>query len=180
MKAIGILETKEMGLGYLVADAAVKAAPVTLVEAKPICPGWFFILLNGEPSAVKSAVQAGAQVAGRGLIAKDAIYKLSDAVIEALDQTTIARPVKSLGFIETRNLVAGIHLADLAVKSGRIDLLRLRRVVGSAGKSLLVFTGETAAVGQAIQSVKQDVCFQQFGVSAYMIAAPNQAIIEQL
>jgi len=180
MKAIGILETKEMGLGYLVADAAVKAAPVTLVEAKPICPGWFFILMTGEPSAVKSAVQAGAQLAGKGLIAKDAIYKLSDAVIEALDKTMIDVAVKSLGFIETKNLVAGIHLADLAVKSGSIDLIRLRRVVGSAGKSLLIFTGETAAVNQVISSVRQDECFRQFGVSATMIAAPNKAILEQL
>lgn len=180
MKAIGILETKEMGLGYVVADAAVKAAPVTLVEAKPICPGWFFILMMGEPSAIQSAVQTGAQVAGKGLIAQDEIYKLSEDVIQALDKTTIDVPVKSLGFIEMKNLVAGIHMADLAVKSGRVHLIRLRRVVGSAGKSLLIFTGETAAVKQAIQSVKQDDRFQQFGISTYMIAAPNQAIIEQL
>lgn len=180
MKAIGILETKEMGLGYVAADAAAKAAPVTIIEAKPICPGWFFILMTGEPSAVHSAVITGAQVAGKGLIEQDEIYKLSDAVIDALDKTIVDVQVKSLGFVETKNLVAGIHLADLAVKSGQIDLIRLRRVVGSAGKSLLIFTGETAAVDQAIKSVKQDDYFQQFGVSAYMIAAPNKAIIEQL
>lgn len=180
MKAIGLLETKEMGLGYVVADAAAKAAPVSLIEAKPICPGWFFILMAGESAAVKSAVEAGAQVAGGGLIARDEIYKISDQVIEALDAQLIKKSIKSLGFIETRNLVAGIRLADLAVKSGRVELLKLRRVVGSAGKSLLVFTGETAAVNQAINSVKQHDCYEKFGVSAYMIAAPNKALVEQI
>ena len=180
MKAIGLIELKDMGLGFVVADAIAKAAPVDLLEAKPICPGWFFILFAGEAAAVKSAATTGAQIAGDRLIAKDEIYKLSEQVIEAMGINPVERNVKSLGIVETKNLVAGVRLADLAVKGGCVDLMKLRRNVGNAGKVLLTFTGETAAVKQAVDSIRQHALYQEFGVSAYVISKPSKALLEQM
>jgi microcompartment protein CcmL/EutN len=180
MKAIGLIEIKDMGLGLVVADAIAKAAPVDLLEAKPICPGWFFILFTGESAAVTAAATTGAQIAGERLIAKDEIYKLSDQVIEAMTVAPYDGTVKSLGIIETKNLVAGIRLADLAAKGGCVDLMNLKRSVGNAGKVLLTFTGETAAVNQAVDSIRQHEMYQEFGVSAYVIAKPSKALLEQM
>ena len=180
MKAIGFMELKDMGLGLVVADAIAKAAPVDLLEAKPICPGWFFILFTGESAAVTAAAKTGAQIAGERMIAKDEVYKLSDHVIEAMTPTPFQGEMKSLGIVESKNLVAGIRLADLAAKGGRIELMNMRRSVGNAGKVLLTFTGETASVNQAIDSIRQHAMYQEFGVSAYVIAKPSKALLEQL
>jgi microcompartment protein CcmL/EutN len=180
MKAIGFLQTKEMGLGYIVADAMVKAAPVTIIESKPMCPGWFFILVAGEAAAVRSAVNTGQGVAGSGLLAKGEIYKVSKSVLKAMNNRQKPEQIKSLGFIETRNLVTGIQLSDVAVKSGKIEMIRLSRVVGNCGKTLSIFTGETAAVNQALNAARSHESFEKNGVSAYAIASPSKAIIEQL
>lgn len=114
------------------------------------------------------------------MIAKDEIYKLSDPVIEAMTTTPFQGTVRSLGIVEAKNLVAGIRLADLAAKGGRVDLMNLRRSVGNAGKVLLTFTGETASVNQAVDSIRQHEMYQDFGVSSYVIAKPSKALLEQM
>ena len=65
VKAIGILETR--GFAPLIegADAAVKAASVDVVEWRQVGSGLVSFVVEGEVSAVRSAIDAGRESAAR-------------------------------------------------------------------------------------------------------------------
>lgn len=65
VKSIGILETK--GFTPLIegADAAVKSANVDIVEWRQIGSGYVSFVVEGEVAAVRSAIEAAREAAGR-------------------------------------------------------------------------------------------------------------------
>jgi microcompartment protein CcmL/EutN len=69
--AIGMIETFSMAAAIVAGDAAVKSAQVTLLEIRlaRALGGKGYVLLTGEVSAVRAAVDAGIRVAGeQGLL----------------------------------------------------------------------------------------------------------------
>ncbi len=61
LEAVGIIETKEMASAIYAADAAVKKATVTLIEARNQPGGKGMVVLTGEVGAVRAAVSAGVE-----------------------------------------------------------------------------------------------------------------------
>ena len=59
LEAVGIIETKEVASAIFAGDAAVKAAAVTLVEARNQPGGKGLVVLTGDVGAVEAAVAAG-------------------------------------------------------------------------------------------------------------------------
>jgi ethanolamine utilization protein EutM len=82
IKAIGILETR--GFVPLIegADAAVKAASVDVVEWRQVGSGYVSFVVEGEVSAVRSAIDAARESAAR--------------VGEVISDLVIPRPVEEL------------------------------------------------------------------------------------
>ena len=56
-QAIGIVELKSIAKGIEATDAALKSAGISLVSARPACPGKFEMILTGNISNVTSAVE---------------------------------------------------------------------------------------------------------------------------
>jgi microcompartment protein CcmL/EutN len=61
VEAVGIIETKEVASAIYAGDAAVKAASVTLIEARNQPGGKGLVLLTGEVGAVRAAIAAGVE-----------------------------------------------------------------------------------------------------------------------
>ena len=59
LDAVGIIETKEVASAIFAGDAAVKAAAVTLIEARNQPGGKGLVVLTGDVGAVEAAVAAG-------------------------------------------------------------------------------------------------------------------------
>ena len=59
IEAIGIIETKEVASAIYAGDAAVKAADVTLIEARNQPGAKGLVVLTGDVGAVRAAVAAG-------------------------------------------------------------------------------------------------------------------------
>lgn len=66
-KALGVVETFTAASAILAADAAVKAANVSLIEVRVArgMGGKCFVTMTGEVSDVKAAVEAGAKIAAK-------------------------------------------------------------------------------------------------------------------
>src|SRR5689334_52972 len=64
-EAIGLIETKGIVAAVEACDAALKAANVTFVEQHKVGSGLVAITLRGDVAAVRAAVDAGAEAAGR-------------------------------------------------------------------------------------------------------------------
>ena len=64
-EAIGLIETKGLVAAVEACDAALKAANVEFVEQHKVGSGLVSITLKGDVAAVRAAVDAGAEAAGR-------------------------------------------------------------------------------------------------------------------
>ena len=83
--AVGIIETREVASAILAADAAVKAAQVTLIEARNQPGAKGMVVLTGDVGAVRAAVAAGVATVKDGqLIAEVVIPRAHDALLKSL------------------------------------------------------------------------------------------------
>ena len=57
-KAIGMVEYQTVSTGVVAADTMVKTSDVEIIEAQTVCPGKYIVIISGELSAVRAAVDA--------------------------------------------------------------------------------------------------------------------------
>jgi len=86
MIAVGIIETREVASAIFAADAAVKAAEVTLVEARNQPGAKGMVVITGDVGAVRAAVAAGVATIRREgmLIAEVVIPYAHEALVRSL------------------------------------------------------------------------------------------------
>ena len=91
MIALAAVETGSIAQGTVVGDAMVKTASVTLVEARPLSPGKFWVLIGGDVAEVRAALAKGLDAAADTLLDSLFIPQLHDGVMPALRGTARAR-----------------------------------------------------------------------------------------
>lgn len=86
LEAVGIIETKEVASAIFAGDAAVKAAAVTLIEARNQPGAKGMVVLTGDVGAVRAAVAAGvATIKKEGmLVAEVVIPRAHEALLKSL------------------------------------------------------------------------------------------------
>ena len=86
-KALGMIETKGYVGSVEAADAMAKAADVEIVKQVQIGAGFLTILIQGDVGSVKSAVDAGAEAAGRvgELFSAHVIARPAEGLVEQFD-----------------------------------------------------------------------------------------------
>jgi microcompartment protein CcmL/EutN len=84
--AVGLIETKEIASAIFAGDAAVKAAAVTLIEARNQPGAKGLVVVTGDVGAVRAAVAAGvASIKKDGmLVAEVVIPRAHDALLKSL------------------------------------------------------------------------------------------------
>jgi microcompartment protein CcmL/EutN len=82
MEAIGIIETKEVASAIYAGDAAVKAAAVTLIEARNQPGAKGLVIVTGEVGAVRAAVAAGvATIKKEGMLVSQVVIPQAHQVL---------------------------------------------------------------------------------------------------
>jgi microcompartment protein CcmL/EutN len=180
LRTIGCIELNSVSVGMHAADAMTKAAEVSLVLARPTCPGRYLALVTGDTGAVQQAVEKGREIGGEMLVDSFVIPNVHEEVLPALTGGTVGASIDAVGVIETYTTASCILAADAAAKSGAVHLLEIRFAAGLAGKSFVVMTGDVA-------SVQTSVCAGLEGVgdsgpvhSHIVIPSPGQGLREQL
>ncbi len=160
MEALGMIELNSIARGIESGDAIIKTANVQLVGAYAACPGKYIVMIRGEVSAVKSAIEVGAKTAGKSLINDIVIANLHEQVFAALSSSTELEAKGAVGVVETYSLATAVLVSDAAVKAANIELLEIRLGRGLGGKAFTVMTGDvssvTAAVEAAVVANKED------------------------
>ncbi|MBC7795818.1 MAG: BMC domain-containing protein [Pyrinomonadaceae bacterium] len=87
MQAIGMVECMGLVGAISAADAMVKTANVTLIGYEKIDAGLVTVIVRGDVSAVKAAVEAGAQEANRvgKVVGVHVIPRLHDEVDDSIE-----------------------------------------------------------------------------------------------
>lgn len=179
-KAIGLLELRSIPVGIEAADTMLKAANVELLEANPICPGKYSIIITGAVGAVRSAMESGSRIAGQYLVCRHAINNVHDTVPAAMRGRQKVDRVAAIGVIETQAALTAVQAADYAVKAANIQLMEVRVARLLGGKGFVIFTGEISAVRSALDSAIQQLQPDGKVTSSCVIPAPHPDLIDKL
>ena len=150
--AIAAVETSSIAQGAVVGDAMVKTAEVDLVEACPISPGKYWVLIGGDVGPVRAAFQRGLDVAAETLLDSLFIPQLHLGVLAALQGVVPPVDHDALGVIETATAASAIVAADAAAKAADVLLRDLRLANGLGGKGVVFLSGAVSDVQAAIEA----------------------------
>lgn len=176
MKAIGLVEFNSIAKGIEAGDAMLKASRVELLDARPICPGKYIVLIWGEVSAVYNSVQAGNTIGRQAVVDDFVIPNVHPSVIEAISCATGVGELKALGVIESFSIAALVVAADSAVKAGQVDLIEIRLGTGIGGKSYVTLTGDVGDVTASVNVGKETCAERAMLVESVVIPSPHKAL----
>lgn len=175
-KAIGMVEFKTVSAGITALDAMVKAADVNIIEAQTVCPGKYIAIIDGDLSAVKSAIDVALKQHSVHLISSFILGNPHDGVFPAIYGTTHIDKIGSLGILETYDGASVIVAADTAAKTSIVDIIEIRIAKGMCGKSYMLITGSVAAVEIAVEKAKKAVAERGMYLDASVISNPDKKL----
>ncbi|MGI5865148.1 MAG: BMC domain-containing protein [Myxococcales bacterium] len=170
--AIALLELESIARGYLVADAAVKRAPVRLLMTEPVTPGKYLVLFDGEVADVEEAYAEALEIAGPGVVDKLLLTQASLALAPAISGQGADAEIESLGIVETATVSAALLAADTALKAAEVALLKMHLARGIGGKGYFVLTGSLDMVEAAVSSAAAIIA-PELLVNTELIARPH-------
>ncbi|NLL48717.1 MAG: BMC domain-containing protein [Firmicutes bacterium] len=180
MDSIGLIELNSIAVGFYAADAMVKAASVKIIEALPICPGKFMVLVGGEVADITNAVEVGVEVAGDTIVDSFIIPRVHPQVFGAINAVSQVPAIQALGIVETFTIASGIIAADAAVKAAAIDLVEIRLSRGQGGKAYFSLTGEVGAVAAAVEAAVDRIGDSGLLLKAVTIPSPHTDLMDFL
>ncbi len=180
VETIGILESNSIARGVEAADIVLKTAEVSLLYAKPVCPGKYTVLFYGDVAAVQASVDAGSQALDEHLVDSVVIPRIHPHVIRAFSRSTEITGVNAVGVMEFFSVTAAVYAADAAAKAAEVTLVDVRLGVGIGGKSFAVVTGDVAAVREAVASGMALGAEKGLAVSSVVIPSPRPEIFMEL
>ena len=179
-ESIGFLELNSIAAGIEAADSMIKAAEVTLVSAKPSCPGKYAILLTGGVEAVITAIRAGERTGEAYVVDSTVIPRVHPDVIRALAGMTEPKRLGALGVMEFFSVTHAICGADAAVKASNIELIEIRPGTGIGGKSFVTLTGDVGAVKVSVEAGIRRAAEEGMLLNHVVIPHPRREFIEEL
>lgn len=169
--ALAALETSSIAQGHVVADALVKTAEVELLEAAPVSPGKFWVLIGGEVGPVRAAWIRGREVAGDTLLDQFFIPQIHDGVMPALKGAVAAVDHDALGVLETVTAAVAIVAADAAAKAAEVVIRDLRLASGIGGKGVVLVSGAVGDVEAAVAAGRAEA--QRLGLLTRAVVIPR-------
>ena len=178
MITIGFLELNSISKGILAADEMIKAADISLIMARPSCPGKYQILITGEVSSVEAALDAGQAASSANVIDRLILPRIHPQVIEAINMSSAPERLRALGVMEFFSVTAAILAADAAAKAA--DLLEIRLGTGIGGKSFVTMTGDVSAVTASVDAGTKSAEGSGMVLDSVVIAHPDPELYRHL
>lgn len=174
LEAIGLIEWQSIAIGYAATDILLKTSNITLLEARPTCPGRFYALITGDVASVKVSIEKAENYSIEEVIDKIVLPNAHPTVLPAITGRGISYENQSLGIVETFTLSSCLNCADMIAKSAAVELIEIRLGIGLAGKSIAICCGEVAAVSSAVNRCPLLLSENGNLVAVEVIAAPHK------
>ena len=175
-KAIGMVEYVTVSVGIQAADLMVKTAEVEIIEAQTVCPGKYIVIIKGDLSAVRAAVENAKTKYQEKLVDSFVLGNPHEDIFPAIYGSSDPGEVNALGVLETYSVASAIVAADVAAKTAIVSLIELRLARGMCGKSYMFITGEVAAVTAAIEKARQTVGEEGMVLDSSVIPRPDKKL----
>ena len=159
--ALGVLELSLIARGVVVADAALKKSPVSLLASRPVSGGHYLVILRGDVAEIEEAMDAARERAAEGLVdwlllpfAEPQLWPLIPDPVrgEGWEEDDDA---ESVGIVETQTMCATLGAADAAAKAAEVVLRDMQLAVGIGGKAFFSMTGALHDVEAAAEAARE-------------------------
>jgi microcompartment protein CcmL/EutN len=177
--AIGIVETSSIAKGFQIADTVLKAADVEIVLNRTVCPGKYVVLVGGDVDAVQSSIEAGVRVGAHTVVDQFVISNVHPALFPAFSGVDHLPELQSLGVIEAFSIASIVEAADAAIKAAPIQFVSIHLAMAIGGKGFVSFTGDVAAVEEAVQVGAAAIERKGLLVEKVVIPAPRPEIVRE-
>ena len=178
--AIGLVEYRTISTGLKAADILIKAAEVEVLDAHPVCPGKYVILVSGRLGSMKAAIEAAKTNFPEMLVDSFVLGNPHESIFSAMFGAAEFGEVEALGIVETFSVAGAIVAADVAAKTAEVRLVELRLANGMAGKSYVLFTGDVAAVTAAVEKAIATVAEEGMCLDSAIIPRPDKKLWETI
>ena len=179
-QSIGLIEVSSIVAGFTVTDTMLKAANIKLILARSICSGKYMVLIGGDVSSVKAAIDAGCMAARGFLIDHTVLPRIHPDVFAAIGRSQPQEPTGALGIFESFNIVTLIEAADAAVKTANVTVLEVRLAMALGGKAFAMFTGDVSSVQAAVDAGKTIISEAGVLVNAVVIPRPHKSVYREV
>jgi len=180
ISSIGLIELNSIARGIETADFMLKAGNVSLVFAKPVCPGKFLVLVHGDVGAVNAAMSAGLEAGGVNVVNSLVIARVHPMLIPAINAALEIGDAAALGVVEYFDIASAIVGADAAAKAANVRLIEVRLGFGIGGKSFFALYGEVSDVNSAVKAGLADSEQRGSVVQSCVIPSPDPSLFRQL
>ncbi|UCF79845.1 MAG: BMC domain-containing protein [Candidatus Eiseniibacteriota bacterium] len=179
-EALGLVELNTVAIGIRVADEMLKASPVVLVEAAPVCAGKYVVIVRGDVASVEASVSRGASVGEECVV--DTLFLASphEGILPALTGTSDVGKIDALGVVETFSVASTVLASDAAAKAARVKLIEIRLAKGLGGRAFVTMTGEVSEVEAAVEAGSAPARATGVLVRSVVIARPDDGLFEKL
>ena len=177
--AIGIVETSSIAKGFEIADSILKAANVDIMLNRTVCPGKYVILVSGDVDAVRASIQAGAEVGAHTVVDQFIIPSVHPAIFPAISGVEPVSELKALGVIEGFSVASVVEAADAAIKAAPISFVNIHLAMAIGGKGFVSFTGDVAAVEEAVEVGAEVIERRGLLVEKVIIPRPRPEIVRE-
>ncbi len=178
--SIGILELNSVAKGIEACDVVLKRSDIKLIDAYPVCPGKYLILIYGDVAAVESAIDSGTAAAGANFVDKFVIPRVHEQILPGILGTNKINEINAVGVLETFSVASSVIAADASVKAADVDIIEIRLAKGLGGKSFYTLTGNVSNVKAAIDAGAMTVENEGILVNKIVLAEPHPDLKKQL
>ncbi|MCE5329023.1 BMC domain-containing protein [bacterium] len=175
-KSIGVVEFRSIAVGIAAVDIIVKASNVSIIDAKSICPGKYYILFSGSTSDVENSYNTIIYESEKFIVDAISIPNIYPQIISALTQTSIIGEYKAIGVIETLTSPSIFYAADQAVKASDVDLVEIRIARALGGKNTCIVNGDISSVKESVMAGIKYAQEKDFLVDYQIIASPHPSL----
>ncbi|MCL2572419.1 MAG: BMC domain-containing protein [Defluviitaleaceae bacterium] len=177
-EALAMIELHSVAYGITALDVITKTAEVDILAAQIICPGKYMIIFSGSLSAINASLEAARHISG--VLDEFILGSPHPDIFPAIKGDALLPKKTSLGLIETYSGASAIKAADTAAKTAWITLAKVRISHGMCGKSVVIFTGELAAVAAALETAKKEAAEKGQLLDTALIPNPDDKMINAM
>jgi microcompartment protein CcmL/EutN len=183
-EALGLLETKGLVALLEGADAMLKAANVEVVGWDKVGSGMVTAFVKGDVAAVKAAIDAGADSAGRlgQVVAVHVIARPHDELTGVMpkpgkkaDAKASSGPVQAVGMVETKGWVGIVEATDAMGKAANVELVKTIQIGGAFVTAIV--KGDVGSVKAAVEAGAEAAGKVGEVISSNVIARPHPDLL---
>jgi microcompartment protein CcmL/EutN len=173
--ALAVVELASLARAYVVVDALVKRARVTLLGLREVSPGKAVILFGGGEEETLEAHGAALAASATSLLDELLLAQAHPQLWLALAGAVSPRRGDAAAIAELQSVASTLRALDAACKTTDVTVVRLRLAAGIGGRGVFVLGGALDEVQAAAAAVRGAVAPERL-LGCELVSRPHDEV----